>query len=378
MARSLFGPAARVLAEGLDRAFASSALIPRAPSAMQHRERVLALQWIERFYNRPEYFADPDTFFAPPVPIVPTQRRLRGFGEDGEVLELRWPSAFEPLWAEPALSVAEREFGATPPFDRTRSLRDKYLGVHDNRTAVARWYRHRKPARATALLLHGYMGGAFALQERMFPVRKLFAGGMDVVLSVLPFHGARRDARRGLRGPAFPSSDARFTIEGFRQLVHDHRGLIGYLERERASTGTIGVVGTSLGGYSAALLATLERLLFSVLFIPLGSIEEFVHQGGALPGEPVQQQELAALLHGAQRVINPCARPSLVAPERVVVIGGELDRVTGLAQARLLAEHFEVPVHTFPGGHILQIGRDEGLLPAFEMLSRAGAYAQPR
>jgi hypothetical protein len=299
MVRSLFRPTAKLLAERLDRAFTGSALVPRSGAAIEHRERVLALEWIERFYNRPEYFVDPDAFFTPPLPIVPTQRRARTFGDDGDVLELRWPSAFEPLWAEPRLAQAVHDFGPPPlQFDRTSNLRDKYLGAHDNRTAVARWYRHRDRARvrATALLLHGYMGGAFALEEYMFPVRKLFAGGMDVVLSVLPFHGPRRDARRGLRAPAFPSGDARFTIEGFRQLVHDHRALLGYLEREGAGTGAarVGVLGTSLGGYSSALLATLQPdLQFAVLFIPLGSIDEFIHATGGLPGEPAEQLELA-------------------------------------------------------------------------------------
>jgi hypothetical protein len=49
--------------------------------------------------------------------------------------------------------------------------------------------------------------------------------------------------------------------------------------------------------------------------------------------------------------------------------------VTGLRHSQLLADHFAVPVHTFPGGHILQLGRTRGFAPAFEMLAQAGLYA---
>lgn len=376
MPRSLFDGAVRQLAERLDLAFSGSALVPRNPAAaLAHDERARALQWIEAFYNRPEYFASPDTFFPELPPIAPERRRVRGFGADGEVIELRWPSAFEPLWSELAVHVAQARIGLDlPRIDRSGTMRDKYLGVRENRTCVARWYRHDHGARACAVLLHGYMGGNFTLEERMFPVRKLFAGGLDVVLTVLPFHGSRRDLRRGLRGPAFPSSDPRFTIEGFRQLVQDHRALFSYLQRE--GTGTLGVIGTSLGGYSSALLATLEpRLRFAVLFIALGSIGDFIHGHGGLPGAHHEQTELHGLLQRAQRVVSPIERPSLLPPERVVVIAGELDRVTGLRHSQLLADHFAVPVHTFPGGHILQVGRAQGFAQAFEMLGQAGLYA---
>jgi hypothetical protein len=376
MPRSLFDGAVKQLAERLDLVFSGSALVPRNPAAaLAHEDRARALLWIEAFYNRPEYFAQPETFFPQLPAIAPERTRVRAFGVDGEVLELRWQSEFEPLWSEAEVHAAQARIGLPlPRLDRSGSLRDKYFAVRENRTCVARWYRHRGGARACAVLLHGYMGGNFTLEERMFPVRKLFAGGLDVVLTVLPFHGSRRDLRRGLRGPAFPSSDPRFTIEGFRQLVQDHRALFSYLEREGA--GALGVIGTSLGGYSSALLSTIDpRLQFAVLFIALGSIGDFIHGHGGLPGAPDQQTELHGLLQRAQRVIGPTERPSLVPAERVVVIAGELDRVTGLRHSQLLAQHFEVPVHTFPGGHILQLGRTQGFAPAFEMLAQAGLYA---
>jgi hypothetical protein len=383
MARSLFAATTRRIAVGLDRAFAGASLVPRGPSALGHEDRVQALDWVERFYDRPEYFAEHSAFFPRPDPIEPELRRVRGFGSQGEVLDLRWPSAFEPLWSEQKIIEQLEAAGvgkhATAPgirpghFDRSGSVRDKYLGARGNRTAAARWFRHLDGPRPCAVLLHGFMGGAYALEERIWPVRKLFDGGMDVVLTVLPFHGSRRDERRGLRPPLFPSGDPRFTIEGLRQLVLDHRALFDYLERRGCPA--LGVMGMSLGGYASALLATLEmRLQFAVLFIPLAAIDEFAHEHGRMLGSAVEQRGQADALRRAQRVVSPLARPSQVPPERVVVIAGEHDRVTGLAHSRLLADHFGVQPVMFAGGHLLQLGRTKAFEPVFAMLERARLY----
>jgi dienelactone hydrolase len=386
MPRSLLSATAQRIAEGIDRAFTSAALTPRKPNRPRDHAQLLgSLELVARFYDRPEHYAPGTGFFPQRAPIAPDVRHVRSFGRDGDVLDLRWASEFEPMWSDHALAglLAEAPPGegllassADFRFDRRRSLREKYLDAVGNRTAVVRWFRHRSGARPCAVLLHGYMGGAFAIEERMFPVRKLFAGGMDVAITCLPFHGARRDERRGLRAPAFPSSDPRFTIETFRQLVMDQRAFFDHLERQ--GTTAIGVMGTSLGGFASALLATLEpRLRFAVLFIPLGSLEQFYFEHGAIPGDAAQQDQLGDALARAQRVVSPCARPSLLPSARVRVVAGELDRVTGIAHSRLLADHFGVQMNTFAGGHVLQLGRTQALDPAFEMLESAGLCQRP-
>jgi pimeloyl-ACP methyl ester carboxylesterase len=385
MVSSLFNAAAHRIAERLDRAFTRATLSRGGKRARDHSELLGMLELVGRFYDRPEHFLAGTAFFPTPAPIEPEMRRLRGFGREGDVFELRWASEFEPLWSDSALAklIAESPsaLASLPPgsarrLDPRRSLREKYLRVRQNRTAAARWFHHRKGGRPCAVLLHGYMGGTFTLEERMFPVRKLFAGGMDVVLTALPFHGPRRDERRGLRPPAFPSSDPRFTIEAFRQLVLDHRALFDHLERNGATQ--LGVMGTSLGGYASALLATIEpRLRFAVLFIPLGSLEQFYFDHGAIAGDRPQQEQLRVALRRAQAVISPCARPGLVPSERVRVIAGALDRVTGLAHSRLLADHFGAQVDMFDGGHVLQLGKTRALEPVFAMLRDESLLQQP-
>src|SRR6476619_3146391 len=116
MARSLFDGAVKQLAERLDLMFSGSALVPRNPAAaLAHEERTRALQWVEAFYNRPEYFTQAETFFPELPAIAPERKRVRGFGADGEVVELRWPSEFEPLWSELAVHAAQSRIGLSLP-----------------------------------------------------------------------------------------------------------------------------------------------------------------------------------------------------------------------------------------------------------------------
>jgi pimeloyl-ACP methyl ester carboxylesterase len=256
--------------------------------------------------------------------------------------------------------------------DRVSTLREKYLASTHNRTAYARWFRHCDGPRPCAVVLHGYLGGFYPLEERLWPLRALFDGGMDVVFTVLPFHGPRRDRRRGLSPPAFPSSDPRFTIEGMRQLVFDHRGLFDYLRGR--GTPAVGVMGTSLGGYSSALLATLDPLAFAVFLIPLASIDLFALRHGRMIGEQEQQRVQAQALARAQAVVSPLSRAPKVAPDRTIVIAGEADRVTGIEHSAMLAQHFGTGLETFAGGHLLQLGRSTPFQHVFGMLEAAGLY----
>ena len=293
MYKPLLRRAVSGLARGLDRAFTETALTPRKRfSRMSHAERLdhagrmRALRLIGSFYDRPEFSSLENDLFPRPRAVTPKVTRVRALGARGDVFDLTWASEFEPLWSSRALTehlsglpeANKQALGLLPGaealaangFDRAGELRDKYLRATENRTAHARWFRHSGPPRPCVVLIHGYIGGNYLLEERIWPVKRLFQSGIDVVLTVLPLHGPRRAEARGYLPPAFPSSDPRFTIEGFRQLVFDHRALFDHLQR--CGVQDLGVMGMSLGGYSAALLATLERALrFAVFMVPLAA-----------------------------------------------------------------------------------------------------------
>jgi pimeloyl-ACP methyl ester carboxylesterase len=385
------------LAHTVDRVFAGGAINPptflrglTAPERLGHAERMRALSVMAAFYNRDEYLALDGPFFPPPAPIAPQLTHVRTLGNRGMVVDLTWPSEFTPLWSTDALvsrlgawapEQLERA-GIEPSFraddisalgvDSTGSLSDKYLRIAPNRIAHARWYRHLGSApRPVVVILHGYMVGEYLIEERMWPVQKLFDRGADVVLSVLPFHGLRRSPRRGYLPPAFPSADPRFTIEGMRQLVFDHRALFDYLTR--LGTPALGVMGISLGGYGAALLATVEaRLRCGLFFIPLSAIELFAHANGRFRGSREQQLQQRDAMQRAHVPVSPLSRPPTIRGSQVVIINGQSDAVTGLLHTEPLREHFAAEVHHFLGGHLLHFGRGRAFEAMWRMLDREG------
>jgi len=393
---NLFSRTASQFARGIDRVFAGTALNPpkmlrRRSSAesLGHDDRMRALSLIGAFYNRAEFIPRDGPFFAVPRPITPAKHQVRKLGSEGEVVDLSWASEFEPLWSSEALvtlfgSWAKKELelaGIDPAFnvndisalgvDRSGQLVDKYLRAHKNRNGHARWYRHTQGPRPTVVILHGYMVGEYAIEERMWPVQKLFDSGMDVVLSVLPFHGLRRSDSRGYLPPAFPSGDPRFTIEGFRQLVFDHRALFDYLER--TGVPALGVMGVSLGGYGASLLATLDaRLKLATLFIPLAAIEDFAHTHGRLIGSDAEQNLQREAMGKANWPVSPFSRPPLISGNQVVIIAGEADAITGSTHTARLTKHFNAELSPFIGGHLLHFGRTRAFEAMWRLLSRSG------
>jgi hypothetical protein len=374
--------AARV-AKGVDLTFAGLALNPPAvlrrkssAEGLGHDARMFGLRTIAAFYNH-EALAPPRAFFPEPPamkPMLTRVRKLNWGGASGEVLDITWSSAFTPLWTRGAVesaleampAQAREEMGLVPGqsfakamhqigLDRSGDLVAKYMAAVRNRTAHARWFRHTGAPRPCVAVLHGYMTGDYAFEERLWPVRKMFESGLDVAMTVLPFHGPRRSEKRGVKPPAFPSSDPRFTIEGFRQLVSDHEALFDYLLEDRVAS--LGVMGMSLGGYGAALLSTLDaRLRFGVFVIPLASIDDFAHTHGRFTGDAHEQSAQRFALQRAQTRISPLTRAPLIRSDRVIVVAGESDWVTGLHHARRLSSHFEARTMTFRGGHLLQFG----------------------
>jgi pimeloyl-ACP methyl ester carboxylesterase len=306
--------------------------------AAEHQadRRALLLQAIE-FYDRPEVRAG--FFPEPPAPRVAeaTRRRLPG----GRVVDVAFPSAYQPAW-----DLARRD----------------YLQHEPNLTARARLYLHASPAPTTLVCLHGFRGGAFFIEERAFPVRWLYSLGLDVVLFQLPFHGDRA----GRHAPVWPSSNPIRTNEGFGHAIFDLRALIKWL-RTRDGAGqamAAAVCGMSLGGYTAALWATVEPLAFVAPMIPVASFPDLMwsHGEGSRERERAEREGIdVEMLRRVMAVHTPILRTPRVPPERVQVIAAKGDRIAPGEQAERLAAHFRSEVLRFTGGHILQFGRGDAL-----------------
>jgi pimeloyl-ACP methyl ester carboxylesterase len=326
----------------------SNARIRARAEALPHAERIEKLAVVRAMYGAPELLSDREAFFPLPPVMRPRVRHVRALAWGGECVEASWESTSEPH--EP-------------------SVRERYRAHVANRIAHARVYGAKAGSgRPAVIVVHGYLSGQWAVEERAWPIRWLNTRGLDVAVTVLPFHGVRGTAGKG--APPFPGADPRFTNEGFRQAVADLRVLLALL-RERGAP-RVGIMGMSLGGYTTALMATLEPdLAFAVPLIPLASLADFARDQGRL-GRGPQMLEQHAALEAANLVVSPFARPSLVPPERVLVVGAEADRITPVAHAERIAAHLGVPLTRVGGGHLLQVWRREAFRALRGMLQRNG------
>jgi len=319
------------VAAGLDRGVVAGAAMRRklgrrTPERLGPEARIEGLERLAEAWDRPAW-RDGDAFF--PVPAVnPRERPLPCPFPGAEAVEITWQRDYDPV---------------------VKPIAGAYLGHRANLRFEARWFRGTGRPRPTLLAIHGYGGGSPDWEQRIFPVRRLLASGLDVVLPVLPFHGSR--AAGGVR---FPGADPRWTLEGFRHAITDLRALLALIRGRGAPR--LGAWGMSLGGYTASLLATVEALDFLVPLIPLASLPDFALEHGRLHGTPEQVRAQHEGLQRVYRAVSPLHRTPRVPGEQVLVLAGRADRITGPTQAEHLAAHFGGRLVVFPGGHLLQIG----------------------
>lgn len=293
-------------------------------------QQLRQLARVAEAYGDPRLIAEPDAFFLPPP--LPSVRRstVRPLPGGGAVEDLSFPSAFVPTHEFP---------------------REKYLAYAENSTAAARHWRHPTP-RATVVCIHGYLGGNLTFEEAAFEAPRLYQWGLDVLITVLPFHGPRSPVgRRGM----FPGTDPWRSVEGFAHAISDLRAWQAWLRAEGSSA--IGTFGMSLGGYTAALLATVDpRVDFTTLMVPLASMgDAYLQHRARLPEPPPAW--VGRRIDDSLRVVSPFSRPPAVAPESVLVLAAASDGITPAGHSERLREHFDARFDTFAGGHLLQVGR---------------------
>jgi len=253
---------------------------------------------------------------------------------------------------------------------------DEYASYRENLTARARMYASGDSPRPTAILIHGWGGGAYWLEERAFVVSYWLRIGFDVALMQLPFHGDRSPRQAvGRSGALFPSPHLVRTNEAFGQSIFDLRALIKVL-RDRGAP-SIGVMGMSLGGYTTALLATVvDDLAFAVPIIPAADMARLMWRHGKDSPQRRRAEAVGVdgtLLQDVFRVHAPLHRAPRIPHERRMIVAGEGDRITTPDQARDLWSHWDEPaIHWFPGGHLAQIGRGDGFRAIRRHLSGLG------
>jgi hypothetical protein len=282
-----------------------------------------------------------DPSLAHPRPPSLEKHALRRIALSGlpAAEELRFESEFEPRDAE---------------------IRERYLAVAPNRTARALLWRHAEGPRPSLILIHGYGMGRAALDARAFDVPRLHQRlGLDVALVTLPLHGVRAAGRRS--GAGFLDAHPLATNAAFEQAVWELRRLAGWLRAQGAPA--LGVYGMSLGGYTAAVFASIERgLACAVPLVPAVSLCAILGAGRS-PEQCRLRESIGLddrLLTEAWASHDPLRHRPRVAPEGRLILAGLTDRICTPDQVEALWRHWEQPsIHWFPGSHLAPFGRRE-------------------
>ncbi len=274
----------------------------------------------------------PEAYHAAPLPLdAPTLRGAHVRGVDYE--QLTFESGFEPHADEPG--------------------RDRWLSYRANRTARAWVVRHRDANRPWLVCVHGYQMGLAGIDLLAFPPNWLHHGlGLNLVLPVLPLHGARKVGRRS--GDGFLSGDILDCAHAEAQAVWDIRRILAWIRTQAESR--IGVLGLSLGGYNAALLATLDDgLACAIAGIPLVDIPDVMIRHGllsAIGGQGAENLD-AANMTEIMKVVSPLALEPRLPVERRFIFAAVADRLVPPEHAVRLQEHWGRPrIEWYQGGHM--------------------------
>lgn len=304
----------------------------------------------EAFYLPFVRAGEPSRFFERPrarVTMRVKEVSPKGFSpKDGACESLRFESPFVP---------------------RNPRLRKDWAKHEGNRYAHIRYWRHLDGPRPTVIAIHGFGAEGYALNQWFFGLPYLYEElGLDVALFNLPFHGRRQTRFSPFSGHGFFAGGISRINEAFAQAVHDFRLLLDYLSDHRG-VNEVGVTGVSLGGFTSALLASVEpRLRFAIPNVPVTSLADVV-----LEWEPlgtIVRTAMKALdmdVVEARRLLAvscPLSWKPILPRQRLMVIGGVGDRLAPPTHTRLLWDHWGRPrLHWFPGSHVLHVDRTEYL-----------------
>ncbi len=228
--------------------------------------------------------------------------------------------------------------------------------AHEANQTVHAWVS-RVPGRhhrSWLVCAHGLgMGNNPAMDLRAFRASQLGHRGINVVVPVLPLHGPRASGRG--RGEDLMTIDMVDSMHGVAQAAWDVRRVIRWLREEQGAE-QVGVIGYSLGGLVASIVAALEDDLACVIAgIPVVDLPHLVRRHS--PPDIARLAGTSGVLGPAadevHRVVSPLAMECKVPFERRFIFAGLADRMSTFGHARRLWQHWDRPAfESYPGGHV--------------------------
>lgn len=308
-----------------------------APKTAEELERSFAML---RCYTDPEVLADPDRLLAPPATAPPFEARSRKPVRGGVHAYYTFASPYRPV--HPLYAAEFRRY------DRLE-------------TAHLLAWEHARPARAAILVTHGWGLGHVAIHKQEFGIDALFRKfGLDVYYYVHPFHWLRRPTSSRFSGELHPSPNLMRTNEAFIQTVQEIRTVLGWILDKRGSP--LGMMGSSLGGYTTALIASLDaRLSFAIPVLPPASLADLFWQQGEDDPIRAHAEQVGMTQRRFSRawaLHSPMSYAPKVPHDARLIVTANGDGLVTEEHTRPLWEHWgHCRRYAFAGGHILQVGR---------------------
>jgi hypothetical protein len=182
--------------------------------------------------------------------------------------------------------------------------------------------------------------------------------GLDVHFYLAPFHGLRTPAAARFGGELHPSPNLIRTNEAFVQTAIELRAVISAILARNPAP--LGMMGSSLGGYTSALLASLDdRLDFVIPVMPPASMAHLLwdHGGDMQMRKRAEQLGLTRdRFHEFWALHSPLTHAPKLPRERRMIVTALGDTLVTAEHTRPLWEHWGRPRHfRFPGGHAWQL-----------------------
>lgn len=208
-------------------------------------------------------------------------------------------------------------------------------GFAENDHARVRFYPAARPDAPVLLLLHALMSASDVGYRRV--AATFNRRGWAVAFPHLPYHYSRKP-KSALNGELAITSDLVRNAEGLRQGVVELRQLMAILRARGVRE--FGLIGTSYGGWTGALLSFLEKdFRFLGLVQPIVNVDKAIWEN---PGAASMRRSLRSLGHIRGQIarhahlISPLHGSPLCDHRRIVVTAGLYDRVSPAVDLKAL------------------------------------------
>jgi len=263
--------------------------------------------------------------------------------------------------------LTRNEFYAAPPLEPVEESPHHLVwptphtsGLDHNDRASA-WLQpcDRGWSAPTVLILHALMSVNDVGYRRL--ANKFNALGWNAVFLHLPFHYNRRPAGY-LNGELAVTANLIRNGEGLRQGVSELRQLMAWLRNKGCRE--FGIYGTSYGGWTGALLASLEDdISFLALLQPIADVEHAIWQSpaGATIRRLLQQNGIDGTMTKRHAHLScPLQTKPKTDPDRILLAIGAYDRIAPPDRVEALARIWQTNrILISPQGHFGYIAARE-------------------